>query len=59
MQLSKTQLKLTHLAYRSLKVSDPLWDIWDTSKLPACFVKQFGGGINFFCSDLTQSQLSN
>ena len=41
------------------KVSDPLgWDVWD-AKLLACFVEQFGGGINFVCSDLTQSQLSN
>ena len=30
----------------------------DTSKLLACLVEQFGGGINFVCSDLTQCQLS-
>ena len=49
-----------HLAYGSFKVSDPLeWDVWDTSKLLACLVEQFGGGINFVCSDLTQCQLSN
>ena len=47
--------QLTHLAYGSFKVSDPLgWDVWDTSKLLACLVEQFGGGINFVCSDLTQ-----
>ena len=34
MQLSKTQLKLTHLAYRSLKVSDPLAG---TSGIPRSF----------------------
>jgi len=38
---------LTHLAYGSFKVSDP-------SKLLACLVEQFGGGINFVCSDYAQ-----
>ena len=52
--------QLTHLAHGSFKVSDPLeWDVWDTSKLLACLVEQFGGGINFVFSDLTQCQLSN
>ena len=52
--------QLTQLAYRSFELCDPLgWDIWDTLKLLACFVKQFGGGIYFICNDLAQSWLSN
>ena len=52
--------QLANLAYGSFKVSDPLrWDVLDSLKLLACLVEQFGGGINFTCSDLTQGQLSN
>ena len=56
MQLSQ----LANLADGSFKVSDPLrWDGLDTLKLLACLVEQFGGGIDFTGSDLTQGQLSN
>ena len=52
--------QLASLAYGSFKVSDPLrWDGLDTLKLLACLVEQFGGGIDFTGSDLTQGQLSD
>ena len=58
-QLSKTA-QLANLVDGSFKVSDPLrWDGLDTLKLLACLVEQFGGGIDFTGSDLTQGQLSN
>ena len=42
----------------SFKVSDPLrWDGLDTLELLACLAEQFGGGIDFTGSDLTQGQL--
>ena len=48
------------LADGSFKVSDPLrWDGLDVLKLLARLVEQFGGGIDFTGSDLTQGQLSN
>ena len=52
--------QLADLADGSFKVGDPLrWDGLDTLKLLACLVEQFGGGIDFTGSDLTQGQLSD
>jgi hypothetical protein len=51
---------LAKLAYGSFEVSDPLrWDVLNALKLLACFVKQFGGSINFTGGDLAQGQLSD
>ena len=36
-----------------------LCDVLDALKLLACFVKQFGGSINFTGGDLAQGQLSD
>ena len=59
-KLSKMQLNWRIWRMASFKVSDPLrWDGLDVLKLLACLVEQFGSGIDFTGSDLTQGQLSN
>ena len=49
MQLSKIQLNWR--IWRMVASRSVI--LWETSKLLACLVEQFGSGINFLCSDLT------
>ena len=35
------------------------WDIWDSSELLACLVKELSGSINLVCGDLAKCQLGD